>query len=203
MPNALALDTLKEITGLKEGSVGRALPGTVVKIVDPESLEELALGEDGLIVIGGPQVMKGYYKDDEKTEEVICEIEGIRYYKSGDKGHLDEDGFISIVDRYSRFAKVAGEMISLGSVEASLAEIFTDSMEMIAVNVPDEKKGEIVVLLFQSERDESDVEAMVKASSMIPLMMPSRYFKVDALPLLGSGKADFKGAKKMALELLT
>ena len=202
MPNALALDNLKEITGTKEGSAGRAIPGTVVKIVDPQTLKELPLGEDGLIVIAGPQVMQGYFKDEEKTAEVICEIEGIRYYKSGDKGHLDEDGFIFIVDRYSRFAKVAGEMISLGSVEAQLSEIFGEDLELIAVNVPDEKKGEMVVLLFKGEMDEKSVEMTVKASDMIALMMPSQYIKVEALPLLGTGKADFKGAKAMALELL-
>ncbi len=202
MPDALSLDTLKVITGTKEGSAGRAIPGTVVKIVDPESLEALPLGEDGLIVIGGPQVMKGYFKDSEKTAEVICEIEGIRYYKSGDKGHLDEDGFIFIVDRYSRFAKVGGEMISLGSVEASIAKIVQERAEFIAVNVPDEKKGEMVVLLFKADFDAKTFEDQVKASEMIPLMMPSSYLKVDELPLLGSGKADFKGAKKMAVEIL-
>ena len=67
--------------------------------------------------------MKGYLNDEAKTSEVITHIDGVRYYKTGDKGHIDENGFVFIVDRYSRFAKIGGEMISLGSVEEELAKV--------------------------------------------------------------------------------
>ena len=70
--------------------------GTIIKIVDPESLQELPVGEDGLILIGGGQVMKGYLDAPEKTAEVIVEIDGVRYYKTGDKGHIDHNGFITM-----------------------------------------------------------------------------------------------------------
>ncbi|KOE62657.1 2-acyl-glycerophospho-ethanolamine acyltransferase [Aggregatibacter actinomycetemcomitans serotype c str. D17P-2] len=126
MPNILEKETLKELTFNKQGSVGMPLPGTIIKIADPETLQELATGEDGLILIGGGQVMKGYLNDAEKTADVIAEIDGVRYYKTGDKGHIDENGFITIVDRYSRFAKVGGEMISLGSVEEQIAQVLND-----------------------------------------------------------------------------
>ncbi len=126
MPNILEKETLKELTFNKQGSVGMPLPGTIIKIADPETLQELATGEDGLILIGGGQVMKGYLNDAEKTADVIAEIDGVRYYKTGDKGHIDENGFITVVDRYSRFAKVGGEMISLGSVEEQIAQVLND-----------------------------------------------------------------------------
>ncbi|KYK77396.1 2-acyl-glycerophospho-ethanolamine acyltransferase [Aggregatibacter actinomycetemcomitans serotype e str. SA2149] len=126
MPNILEKETLKELTFNKQGSAGMPLPGTIIKIADPETLQELATGEDGLILIGGGQVMKGYLNDAEKTADVIAEIDGVRYYKTGDKGHIDENGFITIVDRYSRFAKVGGEMISLGSVEEQIAQVLND-----------------------------------------------------------------------------
>jgi Acyl-CoA synthetases (AMP-forming)/AMP-acid ligases II len=97
------------------------LPGSSCRIVDLESLQELPVGQAGLILIGGTQVMTGYLKDPQKTAEVLLEQDGIMWYKTGDKGHVDEDGFLTVVDRYSRFAKIGGEMISLGAVEEQCA----------------------------------------------------------------------------------
>lgn len=203
MPNILERDTLKEMMFNKAGSVGMPLPGTVIKIVDPDSLQPLATGEDGLILIGGGQVMKGYLNDPEKTADVIVEIDGVRYYKTGDKGHIDEQGFITIVDRYSRFAKIGGEMISLGSVEEQIAKILHHEHELqfVAVNVPDEKKGEAVVLLIKTEHSLEDIEQQLKSSILPPLMQPNAIYAVDEIPTLASGKIDFKGAKTLAMSL--
>ncbi len=202
MPNILEGESLKELTFNKLGSVGLPLPGTVVKVVDPNTLQELQRNEDGLILIGGGQVMKGYFKDEEKTSEVIAEIDGTRYYKTGDKGHLDDDGFIYITDRYSRFAKLGGEMVSLGSVEEILSEVFKDEASFIAVSVPDEKKGECVALIVKSDLSKEELAQKVKNSSMPPLLMPSHFLHVENLPMLASGKADFKKAKLVACEML-
>ncbi|WP_373778900.1 acyl-[ACP]--phospholipid O-acyltransferase [Glaesserella sp.] len=202
MPNILERDSLKELTFNKVGSVGMPLPGTIIKIVDPNTLEELAVGEDGLIVIGGGQVMKGYLNEPEKTAEVIAEIDGIRYYKTGDKGHIDEQGFVTIVDRYSRFAKIGGEMISLGSVEALLAPVLSDDAAFVATNVPDDKKGEAVVLLVKSELSLDEINDKIKNADIAPLMLPSAVFLVDEIPTLASGKVDFKGSKSKAAELV-
>jgi len=151
-------------------------------------------------VVGGVQVMKGYLKDPEKTAQVIQEVNGVRYYKTGDKGHIDEDGFIFIVDRYSRFAKVGGEMISLGRVEEMVESIFSEGFEAIAVSIPDEKKGECIVLLYSGELEPSEVKERVRSSSMAAIMQPSQVLKVDSLPKLPSGKADFKKARQVAIE---
>ena len=203
MPNMLDPDTLNSFTFSKTGSVGLPLPGTVIKIVNPETLEELATGEDGLILIGGGQVMKGYLNDPEKTADVIVEIDGVRYYKTGDKGHIDAQGFITIVDRYSRFAKIGGEMISLGAVEEALLQVFGDETQFTATSISDEKKGESVVLLVKSTLDLAEIKARIKASSLVPIMQPSEVLLVEEIPLLGSGKVDFKGAKQLAQKLLT
>ena len=203
MPNMLDPDTLNSFTFSKIGSVGLPLPGTVIKIVNPETLEELATGEDGLILIGGGQVMKGYLNDPEKTADVIVEIDGVRYYKTGDKGHIDAQGFITIVDRYSRFAKIGGEMISLGAVEEALLQVFGDETQFTATSISDEKKGESVVLLVKSTLELADIKARIKASSLVPIMQPSEVLLVEEIPLLGSGKVDFKGAKQLAQKLLT
>ena len=201
-PNILDPETLKELTFNRIGSVGLPLPGTIIKIVNPDTLEELPVNEDGLIVIGGSQVMKGYLGDPDKTAEVICEIDGIRYYKTGDKGHIDEAGFVFITDRYSRFAKIGGEMISLGSVEENITRVLGDESPFCAVNVPDDKKGEAIALLIKTEQSPAEIMEALKQSDLIPLMLPTHILPVETLPMLASGKVDFKGAKKMAVEIL-
>lgn len=203
MPNILDPDSLKEMTFNKAGTVGLPLPGTIIKIVDPETLVELPTGEDGLIVIGGGQVMKGYLNDESKTAEVIFETDGVRYYKTGDKGHMDEQGFITIVDRYSRFAKIGGEMISLGLIEEKLTAIFADDAQFTATTVTDEKKGENVVLLVKSDLGLDEIKERIKSTGLPPIMLPSEVLLVDEIPLLGSGKVDFKGAKTLASQLLS
>src|SRR5690606_3115507 len=144
------LDTVewKVQVGNKPGTVGMALPGSSFRIVDPVTLEELPTGEDGLILIGGTQVMLGYLGEPERTAQAIVEIDGTRWYRTGDKGHLDEDGFLTIVDRYSRFAKIGGEMVSLGAVEEQVRRALGDpELDVCAVAVPDPRKGEQIVLL--------------------------------------------------------
>ena len=202
MPNILEKDSLKELTFTKEGTVGLPLPGTIIKIVDPDTLNELKTGEDGLILIGGGQVMKGYLDDPEKTAEVIAELDDVRYYKTGDKGHIDEHGFVTIVDRYSRFAKIGGEMISLGAVEANLSQAIGEDAVFVATAVNDDKKGESVVLLVKSELTISEIQQRIKTLNIPPIMLPSEIFLVDEIPLLGSGKIDFKRAKLLATELI-
>jgi acyl-[acyl-carrier-protein]-phospholipid O-acyltransferase/long-chain-fatty-acid--[acyl-carrier-protein] ligase len=202
MPDRLDIETMRPIIGNKLGSVGQGIPGTVVKIVDPSTMRPLPVGEDGLIVIAGPQVMKGYLDDPLRTEEAIVEIDGIRYYKSGDKGHLDKDGFIFIVDRYSRFAKIGAEMISLGSIEQQLRAILGEDMEFAIVALPDTKKGEQIVMLYASKEPIDAVEKSIRDSDLIPMMRPAKIYKVEQIPKLGTGKSDFGGAKRVAIEMI-
>jgi len=202
LPDVLETDTFSVQVGSKNGSIGMPIPGTAFKIVDPNSLDELEAGEDGLILIGGPQVMKGYLKDATKTEEVMAEIDGARWYKTGDKGHIDTDGYLYIVDRYSRFAKLAGEMVSLGSIESHIQEFISNSdVELLAVNLPDAKKGEKVVLLINGYEEFTRLKKELVDAGMNQLTIPSEIFDVDSIPKLGTGKSDFAGAKKLALEL--
>jgi acyl-[acyl-carrier-protein]-phospholipid O-acyltransferase/long-chain-fatty-acid--[acyl-carrier-protein] ligase len=169
-------------------------------VVDPDCLEPLPVGEDGLILFGGAQVMLGYLKNPTKTNEVIVELDGIRWYKTGDKGHLDEDGFLTIVDRYSRFAKVGGEMISLGAVEFAITRQLSDDMEVLATSLPDDKKGEQVVLLFSGEMKTIELDSLIRSVGLNPLMLPAKLIKVAHIPKLGSGKSDFSAARHIALE---
>lgn len=200
IPDELDTNYWKPQQGNKLGTVGMPLPGTSFRIVDPDTLEELPTGEDGLILIGGPQVMKGYLHDQAKTDEVIEEIDGQRWYRSGDKGHLDSDGFLIIVDRYSRFAKLGGEMVSLSAVEETIRKALGDTeLELVAVNLPDDKKGEKVILLIASEMPAKDIKKKLLEADMNPLMIPSKFTNVNTVPKLGSGKTDFATSKKVAL----
>lgn len=186
--------------GNKVGSVGLPLPGTCLKIVDPESFKELPIGDAGLILISGGQVMKGYLNNPEKTGEVLTKIDGQTWYSTGDKGYVDVDGFLFIQDRYSRFAKIAGEMVSLGNIETAIKGFIDDpELELVAVNIPDNKKGEKIVVLSTRKLDAVIVREGMGNVGLSALAFPSTYITVNEIPCLGSGKTDFARAKKMAL----
>ncbi|GGK85904.1 acyl-[ACP]--phospholipid O-acyltransferase [Amphritea balenae] len=189
--------------GTRLGTVGLALPGSTFRIVDPDTLQELPIGEDGLILIGGTQIMQGYLNNQQKTDQVIVELDGVRWYKSGDKGHLDDDGFLTIVDRYSRFAKLGGEMVSLGAVEQQVQQrLSDDEAQLVAINLPDDKKGEQIVLLVDANIDPAGLRALLIEQKLAPLMIPAKVFRVDGIPLLGSGKTNYPAAKLIAERLL-
>ena len=184
----------------RPGTVGKAFSGTEFKIVDPDSIEPLPTGEDGLILIGGPQIMKGYLKMPEKTAEVIELIDGYRWYRTGDKGHLDEDGFLTIVDRYSRFAKIGGEMISLTTVEEEILDACNEKdLEIAATCLPDQRKGEKIVLLATNNLDKNQLKRLLSDAKVNPLYHPAQVLIVEEIPKLGSGKTDFGATKKIAL----
>lgn len=183
----------------KPGKVGKALMGTKFKIVDPETMDQLKTGEDGLILIGGPQVMKGYLGMDSKTAEVVKTMDGVRWYNSGDKGSLDSDGFLTIVDRFSRFAKIGGEMVSLSAIEEQVQQsLEMPELELVAVAIEDKKKGEKIVLLVTENIDLNTIKSALLKDEVPPLMMPSKVILVDEVPKLGTGKTDFSASKKIA-----
>lgn len=207
-PNILEPEFYKELIFNKVGSVGMPLTGTIIKIVDPATSKEVATGENGLILIGGHQVMRGYYRDEERTNRVISEIDGVRFYNSGDIGHLDEDGFLYITDRLSRFAKIGGEMISLSAVESEISKIIDQNISFACLNLPDEKKGEKIVMFFADTSAEaidenSELRANLQSAlkALPPLFQPSVCVELKALPTLASGKTDFQELKKIAAKM--
>lgn len=201
IPDAMDTSDWKVQIGSVPGSVGMPLPGTSFRIVDPDSGAELPLGEDGLILISGSQVMLGYLNDEEKTAEVIREIDGLRWYCTGDKGHLTESGFLVIVDRYSRFAKIGGEMVSLASVEEAVGEaLHAMELDFAATALPDDRKGErIVLLVCGRDVDEVQIREALTAAQLSPLLRPAEIRMVSSIPRLGSGKLDLSAVKALAM----
>lgn len=195
----------------KIGTVGLTVPGGQFKIIHPESHEELPLGVEGMVIYRGVNKMDYYLNDAAKTNEVTLDKYGHKWYITGDKGKLDGEGYLTVVDRYSRFAKIAGEMVSLGLLEQQvydgLREKGYDShqidFEILAVATPDAKRGEIINLLYTLEDlNPDDLKGVVKYIDMENLYKPTNYFKVVNIPKLGSGKTDFSKAKKLAYELV-
>lgn len=186
------------------GSVGVAIPETNIKIVDPKTLEVLATNNAGMVIVSGVQVMKGYYKNPKKTDEVVKIIEGKRYYITGDKGLIDENGFLKLIDRYSRFAKIGGEMVSLGSVEEKISLLLKnyENIDFAVTSIEDEKKGEKLILLISklSSNDLVTIKHLLIENFENKLMLPHKIIEVEQIAKLGSGKKDFKGIKKQALE---
>lgn len=201
VPNAVDTNDWSIQVGQHEGSVGLPLPGTSFKIVDPDSHEELPLGEDGMILISGNQVMLGYLHDEQKTREVIFEQDGMRWYVTGDKGHITPEGFLIIVDRYSRFAKIGGEMVSLGAVEEMARRVLDEGSDedLAAAAVADAKRGEKVIILVTSDELEQQLREKMIAAGTPGLMVPTHVIKVDEVPKLGSGKTDFSALNKLAI----
>ena len=154
-----------------------------------------------MILISGIQVMKGYLNDEEKTSKVLKIINSKTYYITGDKGKIDEDGFLTIVDRYSRFAKLAGEMISLGNIEDKISKLIdldeNNLVDFIITTTEDEKKGEKIILLISHVSEEyiSQLKDKILNSFDNKLMIPNIIKIVEEIPRLGSGKKDFAKAK--------
>ncbi|HTF85362.1 MAG TPA: acyl-[ACP]--phospholipid O-acyltransferase [Cellvibrio sp.] len=199
------LDTVywKLQKGNQPGTVGMPLPGSSIRIVDPDTLDTLPQGEDGLILVSGTQLMLGYLNDAEKTAQAIVTLDNRRWYKTGDKGHLDEDGFLTIVDRYSRFAKIGGEMISLGAVEEKARDIFDNpEIELAAVALSDEKKGERIILCVtgnSTDTTPAELRQQLLSGGMEGLMLPAEIQVMPELPKLGTGKMDYKALLQQLL----
>jgi acyl-[acyl-carrier-protein]-phospholipid O-acyltransferase/long-chain-fatty-acid--[acyl-carrier-protein] ligase len=187
--------------GRKVGKIGRPITGVSVKIVDPNTNAPLKAGEAGLLLVKGPNVMKGYLGEPEKTAEVVKE----GWYVTGDIATVDEDGFIQITDRLSRFSKIGGEMVPHVMVEQKLHELAaTVDRLFVVTGVPDDKKGEALAVLVGGYKGDLDLLwKNLNATDLPKLWIPARdkFFPVDAIPALGSGKVDMVRAKSLASEL--
>ena len=187
--------------GGKRGHIGHPLPGVSVRIVDPETREPRAVGTPGLLLVRGPNVMLGYLGKPTKTAEVLQD----GWYVTGDIAAEDEDGFLTITDRLSRFSKVGGEMVPHIKVEEKLHEIAGSTEQVfVATGVPDGKKGERLVVLHTLGSDELKAILDRLGESGLPnLWVPraNQFFHVDELPHLGSGKLDLRRVHEIALQM--
>jgi len=188
--------------GHKAGTIGQPLPGVAARVIHRETREPLGAGQEGLLLIYGANVMKGYIGRDDLTREKI--IDG--WYVTGDLAKIDEDGFITITGREERFAKVGGEMVPLEKVEEELHQVMESTERVAAVTaIPDGKKGERLIVLHLPLQGTTAQEICKKLGTRgmpnIYLPGPRDFFEVADLPILGSGKLDIKQCRRKAEEL--
>ncbi len=185
--------------GAKRGKIGHPLPGVSIRIVDPATLEPRPVGEPGLLLVQGPNVMKGYLGRPDLTAQAFHE----GWYITGDIATEDEDGFIGITDRLSRFSKIGGEMVPHIRIEEKLHELASATEQTFVVaGLPDPKKGEKLVVLhtLPAERLATVVEQLNQAGlPNLWIPRPNQFFSVPAFPLLGSGKLDLRQIRNLAI----
>jgi acyl-[acyl-carrier-protein]-phospholipid O-acyltransferase/long-chain-fatty-acid--[acyl-carrier-protein] ligase len=187
--------------GNRPGSIGRPLPGVSVRIVHPDTGEPLPVGQPGLLLVRGPNVMRGYLNMPEKTAEVLRD----GWYVTGDIATLDDEGFLQITDRLSRFSKIGGEMVPHVKVEEKLHEALgLTEMTFAVCGVPDAKKGEQLVVIHTLP-DDRLAELLKKLPQLgLPNLWvprPKNFFRVESLPKLGTGKTDLRTIRALASEL--
>ncbi len=185
--------------GAKRGTIGHPLPGVSARIVDVETMEVLPLGQPGLLLVAGPNIMQGYLGKEEKTADVLRD----GWYVTGDIARLDEDGFIEITDRLSRFSKIGGEMVPHIKIEEKLHELAEATEQTFVVTgIPDEKKGERLVVLHNLPEEKLKEVLEKLGRSDLPnlwLPRPNQFFRVSEFPHLGTGKLDLRRIRDLAV----
>jgi acyl-[acyl-carrier-protein]-phospholipid O-acyltransferase / long-chain-fatty-acid--[acyl-carrier-protein] ligase len=181
------------------GSVGKMAPGIAAEIREPETDRKLSLHETGMLWLRGPNIFEGYLNDPERTAEVLHD----GWFKTGDIGRFDEDGFLYIEGRLSRFSKIGGEMVPHEALEQKILaalDLGGQSERMVAVvGVEDETKGEAIVLLAAMDVDLAQLREKLRATGVPNLWIPKKICRVESVPLLASGKLDLTRCKEVAV----
>lgn len=193
------LSTNEPQVGKRVGTVGRMMPGMTARIVDADTGAELPLTEKGIVLFKGANVFGGYLDDPEKTAAAFRD----GWFVTGDLGRFDDEGFLRIEGRLTRFSKIGGEMIPHGTVEQKIIEVFgweqSESPAVFVVGIPDATKGEALVLLTTREVTPEILRARLGEAGLPNLWIPRQIKRVDKIPMLGTGKTDLKGCRELAL----
>ena len=187
--------------GAKKGTIGHPIPGLSVRIVGIQTREPLPVGQPGMLLVRGPNVMLGYLGRPEQTAEVLQD----GWYVTGDVAAQDEDGFLQITDRLSRFSKIGGEMVPHIKIEEKLHELAgVKDQTFVVSGLPDDKKGERLVVLHRLEAGALQKCFDSLAKSDLPNLWkprPDQFFLVPAFPYLGTGKLDLRRVRELAAQL--
>jgi acyl-[acyl-carrier-protein]-phospholipid O-acyltransferase/long-chain-fatty-acid--[acyl-carrier-protein] ligase len=184
--------------GTKAGSVGHPIPGVAAKIVDQETGEGPIYGRAGLLLVKGPNMMQGYLGQPQRTAEVVRD----GWYVTGDIATIDEDGFIFITDRLSRFSKIGGEMVPHVKIEDTINALIGEGSSAVTA-IPDPSRGERLVAFYtRSGITPDDLWERLAATELPRLWLPRRdsLIHVEAIPTLGTGKIDLRSLRQLATE---
>ena len=182
------------------GSVGRLAPGMAAEIRDPETDRKLSLYETGMLWLRGVNIFEGYLHDPKQTAEVLRR----GWLKTGDIGRFDEDGFLYIEGRLSRFSKIGGEMVPHETIESKIVDLLglsgRDERPLAVMGVQDEAKGEALVVLSAVDIDLADLRSKLHEAGVPNLWIPKQVQRVEAIPVLASGKLDLKKCQALVAE---
>jgi acyl-[acyl-carrier-protein]-phospholipid O-acyltransferase/long-chain-fatty-acid--[acyl-carrier-protein] ligase len=182
------------------GSVGRLAPGIAAEIREPETDRKLSLYDTGMLWLRGPNIFEGYLHDPKRTAEILRD----GWLKTGDIGRFDEDGFLYIEGRLSRFSKIGGEMVPHEAIEQKIIDLLElsgrDERPLAIVGVQDEAKGEALVLLSAVDIDLAELRKKLQEAGVPNLWIPKHVQRVEAIPVLASGKLDLKKSQECAAE---
>ena len=196
----VVMSTNEPQTGKRTGAVGRMMPGMTARILDPDTGRALPLAETGVVLFRGANVFEGYLGDPEKTRAAFRD----GWFVTGDLGRFDEDGFLFIEGRMSRFSKIGGEMVPHGTVEQKILEAFrweqSESPAVFVTGVPDLAKGEALVLLTTHDVAPDALRSRLVEVGVPNLWVPKVIMRVEKIPMLGTGKTDLKRCRDLALE---
>ncbi len=181
------------------GSVGKMAPGIAAEIREPETNRKLLLHESGMLWLRGVNIFEGYLHDPERTADVLQH----GWLKTGDLGQFDEDGFLYIEGRISRFSKIGGEMVPHEAIEHKIVDLLDlsgkEERSVAIVGVQDEAKGEALVLLSAVDVDLAQLRKKLHEAGVPNLWIPKHVQRVEAIPVLASGKLDLKKCKELAM----
>jgi acyl-[acyl-carrier-protein]-phospholipid O-acyltransferase / long-chain-fatty-acid--[acyl-carrier-protein] ligase len=182
------------------GSVGRLAPGMAAEIREPETGRKLSLFDTGMLWLRGVNIFEGYLHDPERTAEVLHD----GWLKTGDIGRFDEDGFLYIEGRLSRFSKIGGEMVPHEAIEHKIVELLgfsgRDERCIAVIGVQNEAKGEALVLLSAVDIDVAELREKLHEAGVPNLWIPKHVQRVEAIPVLASGKLDLKRCRECAAD---
>lgn len=185
----------------KLNSVGKFIEGLDALIINLDDQTPVATGQEGMIVVSGPSVFKGYM--DSNIESPFIEIDGKQYYKTGDLAYMDEDGFVFITGRLKRFIKIGGEMISMPFIEKVLEEEYgVEGEHVLAVEGCDRAKDPVVTLFSTKDLVLADVNKYLRSKGVASIARIRNIEKVDEIPMLGSGKTNYRELKERVQSLL-
>jgi long-chain-fatty-acid--[acyl-carrier-protein] ligase len=184
---------------IKQGTVGPPVAGVETCIVDPDSHQRLPTGASGMLLVRGPSIFNGYLNYN--GPDPFTEVDGKRWYVTGDLVRLDEDGYIHFCGRLKRFLKIGGEMVSLPALEEPLSVKFppTENGPQVAVEGID-VPGRWIVLFTTLDISLKQANAILAEAGLRGVMRLDAVQRVEAIPVLGTGKTDYKVLRKLVAE---
>lgn len=194
---------LPVIPSARAGSVGNLVPGLAIRITNPTTEEPIGIDQSGIIWFRGANVFKGYLGREDLDKEIFED----GWFRTGDIGHVDHDGFLYIEGRLSRFSKIAGEMVPHERVEEYIVQALNlqdhDERCVMITGLPDEQKGEQLILLSTVSKGAPDQELLALRYRLLEMDVPSLWIPktmipVEEIPVLASGKLDIRGCEAHA-----